>query len=68
MTYATLMVHLELGHSNAGLLQVAGDLAERFHAGVIGIAACQPVQIVYGEGYVSGDVIAPCAQPLDRPQ
>lgn len=59
MTYATLMVHLELGHSNAGLLQITGDLAERFHAGVIGIAACQPMQIVYGagEGYVSGDLI-----------
>ena len=57
MTYATLMVHLELGHANAGLLQIAGDLAERFHAGVIGIAACQPIQMVYGEGDVSGDLI-----------
>ena len=58
MTYATLMVHLELGHSNANLLQIAGDLAERFTAGVIGIAACQPMQIVFDNtGYVPGDLI-----------
>ena len=53
MTYATLMVHLELGRSNAQLLQLAGELAERCHAGVLGIAACPPVQIVGGEGYFS---------------
>lgn len=58
MTYATLMVHLELGQSNASLLQIAGDLADRFHAGVIGIAACQPIQIVYGDdSYALGDLI-----------
>ena len=57
MTYATLMVHLEIGRSNAGLLQVAGDLARRFNAGVIGIAACQPMQIPYGDGYVSPDLV-----------
>lgn len=53
----TLMVRLELGHTNAGLLQIAGDLAERLHASLIGIAACQPMQIVCGDGYMSGDVI-----------
>jgi nucleotide-binding universal stress UspA family protein len=58
VTYETLMVHLEIGRSNAGLLQIAGDLAERFHASVIGIAACQPMQIFYGDGFVSGDLIA----------
>ena len=40
MTYATVMVNLQLGRSNANLVQVAGDLAERFGSGVIGIAAC----------------------------
>jgi nucleotide-binding universal stress UspA family protein len=49
------MVHLELGKANTGLLAIAGDLAERFHAHVIGIAACQPMQFVYGMGYVSAD-------------
>lgn len=52
MTYATLMVHLEIGQSNAGLLQIAGDLAERFHAGVIGVAVGPPPFVPYGEGYV----------------
>jgi hypothetical protein len=55
VSYSTLMVHLELGKPNAGLLAVAGDLAERFHAHVIGIAACQPMQFEYGTGYVSAD-------------
>lgn len=57
MTYTTLMVHLELGQTNAGLLHIAGDLAERFHANVIGIAACQSMPIAYGDTYVSGDIL-----------
>lgn len=55
--YRTLMAHLELGHSNAGLLRIAGELAQRFDAGVIGIAMCQPMQIIYSEGYVPADLI-----------
>ena len=58
MTYATLMVHLELGRPNAGLLRVAGDLAERFNASVTGIAVCQPMRVIYSEGYVPNDLIA----------
>jgi nucleotide-binding universal stress UspA family protein len=56
MSYATLMVHMELGRPNTGLLSVAAELADRFNAGVVGIAARQPMQMVYGDGYVSGDV------------
>ena len=56
MTYTTLMVHLELGRPNDGLLKIAGDLAKRLHAGVIGIAARQPLQMIYGDGYFAGDV------------
>ena len=66
MTYATLMVHLELGHANAGLLQIAGDLAERFHAGVIGITACQPMQIIYGDGYVPANLVEQDREELDK--
>src|SRR5258708_958073 len=51
------MVQMELGHSNAGLLRITGDLAERFHASVIGIAICQPMQIVYGDGNFAGEII-----------
>lgn len=59
MSYATLMVHMQLGQPNEsseGLLQIAGDLAERFNAAVIGITACQPMQIAYGEAYYPGDL------------
>ena len=56
MTYSTLMVHLELGRSNAVLLEVAADFASRFESAVIGIAGCQPMQMYYAEGY-SVDVL-----------
>ena len=32
-------------------------MAERFGAGVIGVTAVQPMQVMYGDGYMSGDVI-----------
>ncbi len=57
MSYATLMVHLDLNASNESLLQIAGDLAERFEANVIGVAACQPLQMVYGDGYMLTDFV-----------
>jgi nucleotide-binding universal stress UspA family protein len=58
MTYATLMVHLDLNASNEGLLQIAGDLAGRFEASVIGIAACQPLRMIYGDGCMLTDIAA----------
>jgi nucleotide-binding universal stress UspA family protein len=51
------MVHLEIGRSNSQLLKIAGDLAEQYEANLIGIVACQPMQMVYGDGYIPGDVI-----------
>ena len=57
MTYRTLMVHLEPGRANAGLLRIVSDLADRFDARVIGIAACRPMQFAYSEGYVPADLI-----------
>jgi nucleotide-binding universal stress UspA family protein len=57
VTYATLMVHLELGHSNAGLLGVASGLAAHFRAGLIGIVACQPMPIIYSEAYPPAEII-----------
>ncbi|MEG3123383.1 universal stress protein [Sphingomonas sp. GB1N7] len=45
MPYKTLMVHLDAGRSNAGVLAITAAVAERYEAGVIGIAACEPVQI-----------------------
>ncbi len=65
MTYATLMVHLELGQSNKAILQIAEDVAERFHARVVGIAAAQVLQPVYNEGYMSGALLAEQIARLD---
>jgi len=56
MSYVSLMVNLELGRSNSELLRVAVDLAGRFAAKVIGIATCQPMQVDFGDSYVSGDL------------
>jgi nucleotide-binding universal stress UspA family protein len=47
------MVNLEVGRSNKSILRVAGDLAERIGAEVLGIAVCQPMQIVYYDGLYS---------------
>ena len=41
MTYATVMVCLGLDKPNDARLEVAGELAERFEADVVGIAAAQ---------------------------
>src|SRR5476649_743835 len=65
MSYHTLMVHLTAGSSNAGLLQIAGDLADRFQAHVIGIAACRPMQTVAADGYVSGDIVEQDFKQID---
>lgn len=61
MTYTTLMVHLQLGRSNATALNVAGELAEHCQANVIAIAACQPLFAVGGDIYSE-------AMELDRAQ
>jgi len=59
MTYSSLMVHLDLGVPNETLLRLTADMAERFGAGVLGVTACQPMQMqtMYGNGYTSADVI-----------
>ena len=54
----TRLGHLEPGRFNAALLQVAGSLAERLDAAVIGVAARQPAQSdVSGTCYVSPGLI-----------
>jgi len=58
MTFSTLMVHLELEHPNDARLQIAGDLAEKFSAKVIGIPAANPQP----PNYVGGDRRVQCAR------
>jgi nucleotide-binding universal stress UspA family protein len=41
MTYATVMVSLALDQSNDARLRVAGELAERFEAALVGVAAAR---------------------------
>jgi nucleotide-binding universal stress UspA family protein len=57
MTYATLLVHMQPGRPNTGLLRLTADLAERFDAAVTGVTVSQSVRIIYSEGYIPTDVI-----------
>lgn len=66
MTYANLMVHLQIGGSNTDLLQVAADLAGRFQAHVVGIGACQPMQPVYNDGYIPQRLIQEDLDEIDK--
>ena len=66
MVYKTLMVHLELGQSNKGLISLTANLAQRLEANVIGIAACQPVQIIYDETYVAGEILAENRKQIEK--
>lgn len=56
MTYATLMVHLQPGQSNAAVLASTRQLAARFNAAVIGIAVSQPMQWDISDGLVNADL------------
>lgn len=58
MTFSTLMVHLELEHSNDARLRIAGDLAEQFNAKLIGIAAANPQPTFYADGEFAQSLVA----------
>src|SRR6266545_4026198 len=49
MTYATLMVHVDVDGELGGRVQVAADLADRFGAHLIGIAGWAPMSIFTAE-------------------
>jgi nucleotide-binding universal stress UspA family protein len=49
MTYATLMVHVDVDGELGGRVQVAADLADRFRAHLIGIAGWAPMSIFTAE-------------------
>lgn len=56
MTYATLMVNLTLGQTNADLLEFAGSLAQRLDAHLIGIAVSRPLPLMTGDGYADAGI------------
>ena len=45
MTYATVMVNLTLGRSNADVLAAAVAVAQQCGAGITGVATCRPIEI-----------------------
>ena len=51
MSYQTIMVHLQLGHSNEAVLHAAKQIAKSCNAAVIGIVVGQQTQMIYGKGY-----------------
>ncbi len=54
MSYASLMVHVDLDYRNDARLKIAGDLAERFKARVIGVAAqAEVTPVYYADSYSS---------------
>jgi nucleotide-binding universal stress UspA family protein len=58
MTIATVMVSLALGQTNEARLEIAGQLAERFGAGIVGAAAAQFAPPLYfTDGRYAQDLI-----------
>ena len=66
MTCATFMVHLQLGRPNTNSLFAVRELAEWFQAGVVGVAVCRPVQLVYSEGWMGGGLFERDHEEKDR--
>ncbi len=66
MSYKTLLIALAVGESNHNVLDVAAQLARRCGARVIGIAAIQPLQLAYGDGYYSGEAVQDDRDELTR--
>lgn len=61
------MVNLQVGKKNRTLLGIAAELAARMDARVIGVAACQPMQIAFSDGfYYSGELIEQDRKALEQ--
>jgi nucleotide-binding universal stress UspA family protein len=57
ISYATLMVHVHADGELSGRVSVAAELADRFHAHLIGVAAWAPISL-----FVSRDAVTEPAQ------
>jgi nucleotide-binding universal stress UspA family protein len=58
MSYSTIMVQLDLEQSNEARLQAAGELASRFDARLIGIAAGDLQPLYFAEGAAAEELLA----------
>src|SRR5690242_14275352 len=56
MEFKTLMVHLDLGKANDGLLAITANLAGKFKAHVIGVASCQPMRLDWQDAYITAEL------------
>jgi nucleotide-binding universal stress UspA family protein len=66
MSYATMMVHVGIGRSNDARLAIAGDLAKRFGAHLIGICAADPLPPIYFDAPIPGEVIEEDRKQLEE--
>ncbi len=66
MTFKTIMVHMKLGQANSDLLPIASDMAKKFGARVIGIAACQPMPMAYSDGYAPAMFVDQDREEINR--
>jgi nucleotide-binding universal stress UspA family protein len=57
MSYSTIMVHLDLETSNESRLRVAGELAERFDARLIGITGGDFQPLYFMDGAAAQDML-----------
>jgi nucleotide-binding universal stress UspA family protein len=58
MSYSTIMVHQSLDETNDSRLPIAVDLARRFNAKLIGIAACAIRPSAYGGGVFMDSIVS----------
>ena len=58
MSFATLMVHVDLFDTSDARVRLAIDLSDRFNSVLIGIAACAPVPPPVENGFAEGQLVA----------
>lgn len=65
-SYASLLLQLEIGRPNTGLLRVTAEMAAQFKSRVVGMVAVEPMPLSYGEGYVDFALIEQSRQDIAR--
>jgi nucleotide-binding universal stress UspA family protein len=66
MSYRTLMIAPTLGHANAGLLGTTAWIARKLDAGVVGIAACRPIDCVCHDFPVPAGIFEADRRQIER--
>jgi nucleotide-binding universal stress UspA family protein len=66
MSYATLMVHVDLDRPSDRRVRLASELAQRFSAVLIGISACAPARLPEGEEIANPSEMPVIADTLEH--